>query len=73
MSPGAEQPWGLFGTAVPAESQPPTHPQPTRCSGSVRNGEGLDAVQALFSNSQNISMLSTLFWSQIHKTAPYGL
>jgi len=39
----------------------------------VRNREDLDAVQKLFSTGQNTGLLSTLLWSQIQSTAPYGL
>jgi len=33
----------------------------------------LVTVQALFSNIQNTGVLSTLVWSEIQDTAPYGL
>jgi len=35
--------------------------------------ESLDAVQALFSNMQNVGLLSALVWPQIQGTAPHGL
>lgn len=68
MLPGVEQPCGLFGTAVPAVSPASLSPPSLLTAGgvgSMRNRGGLDATQALFGDSQNISMLSTLFWPQI--------
>lgn len=50
---------------------PPTPCAPPACL--VAKPGSLDTVQALFSSRQNISMLSTLFRSQIQSTAQYGL
>ena len=44
--------------------------QPSRCGSRVRKREGLDAVQALISNSSNVSVFSTLFWPPTQSTAP---
>lgn len=38
--------------------------------GRVRHEEGFEAMEALFSNSQTIGMLPTLFYLQIQNTAP---
>lgn len=43
------------------------HPQPSPCGGQGKweTEKVLDAVQELFKNSQNIGVLSLLFWSLI--------
>ena len=52
-------------------SQLLVHPQPTHWWGGVRSRKGLDSVQALLSNKENIPVLSTLFPAQIQNIAPY--
>ena len=72
MSYGLEHPLGQLGSAVPAVSPPQllVPPQPPRWWGGVRSKKGLDSVQALLSNSENIPVLSTLFAAQIQNIAP---
>jgi len=45
--------------------------QPTYCWGAKLATQGLESVQALFSNRQNTGVLSILFWSQIQNPALY--
>jgi len=54
-----EHAFGQFGSAPPAAS--PALPPYSLRGHSVEKREGLDTVQALFSNSQNTSVLPTLF------------
>ena len=75
---GTEYHSGQFGSAVPAVSPPSFLPIPSLLTagwqeGRVGRWESLDAVQALPSNNQNISVLWTFFQPQIQNTAPYGL
>lgn len=66
MSHGMGCPFGQLRSVVLAVS--PLNlfpPQPALWDGTVRNGDSLDAVQGLFSNSYNTSVLSTLFWSPV--------
>jgi len=60
-------PFGQFGPAVPALSPLSLWPTLSLLTGRAerKKREGLDAVQALLSNSQNIGLLSMLLLSQI--------
>lgn len=49
------------------------HPQPAHWKGSMRNRVDPKVVQTVFSNSKNVGLLSTLFWSQTqHPMGCYG-
>lgn len=66
-----EYPFGQFRPAALSVSPPkflPTTSLLTEERGRVEKIENINAVQVLFSNSQNCSVLSTLFKSQIQNT-----
>lgn len=71
-----EYPFGQFGLAVPGTSPLNLLPTPSLQGfegGGRGSRESLDAVQALFSNRQNIGALPTPFQPQVQGTELYGL